>query len=211
MAQEEYDDENDVNAAEEAALEQQASKARRQLSRGRFAQLTEKLTGGPERPGEQKIGRSPIVLGLAGLTLGGLLLSGIFWFMTASIREERQLKEAQTSLDQQRYIDADGQFLNFLASYSDSASSAPARIGLHRTRVEKNIMTEYPDVIKGLEELNQMLTVCRDLPGFEDVKDHIRRYADRLTFAAARVAEVTQEQKALDASTAGRRLLGHFL
>ncbi len=210
MAQKEYDDENDVDAAEEAARARQAAAARRQLSRGRFAQITEKLTGGPERPGEQKIGRSPIVLGLTGVTLGALLLSGIFWVMTASTREERQLKEAVTSLDEQRYIDADGQFLNFLATYSQSASADPARIGLHRTRVEKNIMTEYPDVIKGLEELNQLLSVCRDLPGFEELKDHIKRYADRLTFAAARVAEVTQDQKALDTSKAAMEIMKRY-
>ena len=210
MAQKEYDDENDVDAAEEAARARQAAAARRQLSRGRFAQITEKLTGGPERPGEQKIGRSPIVLGLTGVTLGALLLSGIFWVMTASTREERQLKEAVTSLDEQRYIDADGQFLNFLATYSQSASADPARIGLHRTRVEKNIMTKYPDVIKGLEELNQLLSVCRDLPGFEELKDHIKRYADRLTFAAARVAEVTQDQKALDTSKAAMEIMKRY-
>ena len=209
MAQKEYDNENDMDA-EETAREQQAAIARRQLSRGRFAQITEKLTGGPERPGEQKIGRSPIVLGLSIVTLGALLLSAIFWVMTASTREARQLKEAMTSLDQQRYIDADGQFLNFLATYSQSASADPARIGLHRTRVEKNIMTEYPDVIKGLEELNQLLSVCRDLPGFDDIKDHIKRYADRLTFAAARVAEVTQDQKALDVSIASLEIMKRY-
>ena len=210
MAQKEYDDENDVDAAEEAARAKQAATARRQLSRGRFAQITEKLTGGPERPGEQKIGRSPIVLGLTIVTLAALLLSGIFWLMTASTREARQLKEAVASLDQQRYIDADGQFLNFLASYSQSASADPARIGLHRTRVEKNILTEYPDVIKGLEELNQLLTVCRDLAGFEELKDHVRRYADRLTFAGAIVAEATQDQKALDASMAAMEIMKRF-
>ena len=205
MAQNEYE-EDDV----EAARAKQAATARRQLSRGRFAQITEKLTGGPERPGEQKIGRSPIVLGLTIVTLGALLLSGIFWLMTASTREERQLKEAVASLEQQRYIDADGQFLNFLASYSQSASADPARIGLHRTRVEKNIMTEYPDVIKGLEELNQLLTVCRDLPGFDDMKDHIKRYADRLTFAGAIVSEATQDQKALDASMAAMEIMKRY-
>ena len=209
MAQKEYDNENDMDA-EETAREQQAAIARRQLSRGRFAQITEKLTGGPERPGEQKIGRSPIVLGLTIVTLGALLLSAIFWLMTASTREARQLKEAIKSLDEQRYIDADGQFLNFLATYSQSASADPARIGLHRTRVEKNIMTEYPDVIKGLEELNQLLSVCRDLPGFDDIKDHIKRYADRLTFAAARVAEVTQDQKALDVSIASLEIMKRY-
>ena len=209
MAQKEYDNENDMDA-EETAREQQAAIARRQLSRGRFAQITEKLTGGPERPGEQKIGRSPIILGLTIVTLGALLLSAIFWLMTASTREARQLKEAIKSLDEQRYIDADGQFLNFLATYSQSASADPARIGLHRTRVEKNIMTEYPDVIKGLEELNQLLSVCRDLPGFDDIKDHIKRYADRLTFAAARVAEVTQDQKALDVSIASLEIMKRY-
>ena len=210
MAQKDYDNENDVDTAEEAARAQQAATARRQLSRGRFAQITEKLTGGPERPGEQKIGRSPIVLGLTIVTLGALLLSAIFWLMTASTREARQLKEAIKSLDEQRYIDADGQFLNFLATYSQSASADPARIGLHRTRVEKNIMTEYPDVIKGLEELNQLLSVCRDLHGFDDIKDHIKRYADRLTFAAARVAEVTQDQKALDVSIASLEIMKRY-
>ncbi len=209
MAQNEYE-EDDVDTAEEAVRAKQAATARRQLSRGRFAQITEKLTGGPERPGEQKIGRSPIVLGLTIVTLGALLLSGIFWLMTASTREARQLKEAVASLDQQRYIDADGQFLNFLASYSQSASADPARIGLHRTRVEKNIMTEYPDVIKGLEELNQLLTVCRDVPGFEDIKDHIKRYADRLTFAGAIVSAATQDQKALDASMAAMEIMKRY-
>ena len=211
MAQREYDDENDVDAAEEVARARQSATARRQLSRGRFAQITEKLSGGPERPGEQKIARSPIVLGLTIVTLAGLLLAAIFWFTTAKTREARQLKEAEASLEQQRFVDADGQFLNFLASYSQSASADKARIGLHRTRVEKNIMTEYPDVIKGLEELNELLSVCRDLDGFDDLKkNHIQRYADRLTFAAARVAEETQDQKPLDVSLGAIEIMKRY-
>lgn len=207
MAQEEYDDQND---ADEIAMEEQSAKAKRQLSRGFVSRFTEKLTGGPERPGEQKIGRSPVVLGLIGTTLGALLLAGIFWFMNASTREERQLKEALTSLDQQRYLDAEGQFLNFLSAYSQSSSANPARIGLHRTRVEKLLLTEHPDVIKGREELDELIRVCRDLPGFDDLKDYLRRYADRLAYAGARVAEVTQEQKALDVSIAGTEILKRY-
>ena len=206
MAQEKYDE----NDADDAASGQQASRARQQLSRGRIAHITERLTGGPERPGEQRIGRSPVVLGLIGITIGALLLAGIFWFMNANTREERLLKEAVTSLDQQRYLDAEGQFLTFLANYSQSASAAPARIGLHRTRVEKHILTEFPDVTNGLEELNELVRVCRDLPGFDDLKEHIRRYADRLTFAGARVAEVTQEKKALDTSNAAMEIMKRY-
>lgn len=210
MAQEEYEDKKDVEAAERAAMERQAMKARRQLSQGRFAQLTEKLTGGPERPGEQKIGRSPIVLGLVGLTIGASVLAGIFYVMTANTREDRRLKEAVTSLEQQRYLDADGQFLTFLANYSQSANADAARIGLHRTRVEKNILTEYPDVIKGREALDELIAVCKDLPGFDDIKENLRKYADRLAYAGARVAEVTQEQKPLDASIAAMEIMKRY-
>ncbi len=206
MAQEQYDE----NDADDAAIEQQASRARQQLSRGRIARITERLTGGPERPGEQRIGRSPVVLGLIGITIGALLLAGIFWFMNANTREERLLKEAVASLDEQRYLDAEGQFLTFLANYSQSASAAPARIGLHRTRVERHILTEFPDVTNGLEELQELIRVCRDLPGFEDLKENIRRYADRLTFAGARVAEVTQETKALDVSNAAMEIMKRY-
>ncbi|MEZ6032994.1 MAG: PQQ-binding-like beta-propeller repeat protein [Planctomycetaceae bacterium] len=206
MAQEEFDE----NGVEDTEIGQQTARARRQLSRGRFAQITEKLTGGPERPGEQRIGRSPVVLGLIGTTIGALLLAGIFWFMNANTREERQLKEALTSLEQQRYLDAEGQFVTFLANYSQSASAAPARIGLHRTRVEKHIMTEFPDVARGLDELNELIRVCRDLPGFDDLKEYLPRYADRLTFAGARVAEVTQEKQALDASIAAMEIMKRY-
>ena len=207
MAQEEYDDQND---AENAANDEQAAKAKRQLSQGRIARLTEKLTGGPERPGEQKIGRSPVVLLLIGTTVGALLLAGIFWFMNASTREERQLKEAVTSLEQQRYLDAEPQFLNFLSAYAQTASADTARIGLHRTRVEMKLLTEQPDVIKGREELDELIRVCRDMPGFDDLKNHLRRYADRLTYAGARVAEVTQEQKTLDVSLAGMEIMKRY-
>ena len=210
MAQEEFEDENDVEAAEREAVERQAMKARRQLSQGRFAQLTEKLTGGPERPGEQKIGRSPIVLGLVGLTIGASILAGIFYVMDLGNREQRKLKEAQTSLEQQRYLDADGQFLTFLANYSQSANADTARIGLHRTRVEKSILTEYPDVTKGREALDELIGVCKDMPEFEEIKDQLRKYADRLAYAGARVAEVTQDQKPLDASIAAMEIMKRY-
>lgn len=206
MAREEYD--KDREAADAEALgEAQAEKARRQLKRNWTERLSDRLTGGPERPGEQNVGRSPIVLILAGSTIGALLLSVIFWLMISSTREARLLKEAQLSLEQQKYLDADSQFLNFLAVYPKTGSTAAARIGLHRTRVEKNIMTETPDVVKGLDELKQLDSVCRDLPGFSEIRDDLRRYADRLTFAGARVAEITQEQKALDVSKEALQIL----
>jgi len=204
------EDDDDSRDAEEAAREEELQKGRRQLRRGRFAQLTEKLTGGPERPGEQKVARSPVVLLLAGCTIAASLLAAIFWFMISRTTEERLLKEAVASLDQQKYLDAEAQFLNFLKIYNQTASKPAATIGLHRSRVEKNIITTTPDVVKGLEELKEFIRICRELPGFDEQKDNLRRYADRLTFAGARVAEIAQEEKALEVSRDSLELLRKY-
>ena len=210
MAREEYDDENDVVAADDAAMEQHANKARRQLSRGRFAQLTEKLTGGPERPGEQKIGRSPIVLGLAGLTIGSLVLAAIFYAKNADLREKRQFDEAVKSLEEQRYLDAEPQFSKFIANHPKSKRLDAAMIGELRTIVEKNLITKFPDVIKGHAALDKLMNDGKQLQGFDEIKADITRYADRLAYAGAVVAEVTQEQAALDASIAAVNIMERF-
>ncbi len=206
MAREEYDEQADDELTG-ALAPRQSEKARRLAQRGWWQRLTDKLIGGPERPGEQKVGRSPIVLILAGSSLGALILSGIFWFMISSTREDRLLKEATLSLSQESWADAETKFLKFLTEYPKSGSAATATIGLHRSRVEKNIMPDTPDVVAGLEELKSLLAECRELPGFADLKDEIRRYADRLTFAGARMAEIAQEQSALDVSKESLQIL----
>lgn len=210
MAREEYDDKNDVDAADDAAIEKHAEKARRQLSRGRFTQLTEKLTGGPERPGEQKIGRSPIVLGLAGLVIGSLVVAAIFYARNADLREERKFDEAVKSLEEQRYLDAEPQFSKFIANHPKSKRLDAARIGELRTIVEKYLITKFPDVIKGHAALDKLINDGKQLAGFDEIKADIARYADRLTYAGAVVAEVTQEQAPLDASIAAMNIMERF-
>ena len=119
MASEEYDD--DVEEVEvddrEESREVISEKARRQLRRGKLSELAEKLTGGPERPGQQKIARSPVVMLLVGCTVGGSILAAIFWFINARNTEDRLIKEATASLDQQKYLDAEGQFERFISIY----------------------------------------------------------------------------------------------
>lgn len=212
MASEEYDDDDVVEAVEvpdERAKSREvvSQKARRQLRRGRLAQLSDKLTGGPERPGQQKIVRSPVVLLLAGTTVAASILAAIFWYINAQNQEERLLKEAIASLDKQNYLDAEVQFLKFIDKFPKTGSTGTAKIGLHRARVEKYILTDTPDVIKGLAELKDFQTECRELSGFGAQKDNLKRYADRLTFAGAFVAEVIQSQEALEVSMESMDLL----
>lgn len=208
MASEEYDDEEVVEDVKPDDADDQSDesrrafeeKARRQLRRGRLAKLAEKLSGGPERPGEQKIGRSPVVMLLAGSTIGASILAAIFWFINASNKEERMLKEATTSLEQKKYLDAEGQFERFIANYPKTESTGIAKIGLHRAHVEKFIETETPDVARGLEELEKFISECREVPQFAEQKNYLKKYAERLTFAGAYIAEKAQSKEALEIS-----------
>ncbi|MEI7700282.1 MAG: PQQ-binding-like beta-propeller repeat protein [Planctomycetia bacterium] len=197
---------NDPEAAKEAVAE----KAKRQLKRGRLTMFAEKLSGGPQRPGQQKIGRSPVVLVLTGVTLLCFLLSGIFWYINQWNAEERMLKEATSFLEQQKYIDAEVRFSQFLQAYPKTVSTPKAKIGLHRTLVEKYILTNTPDVIRGMAELRTMISECGDLPGYGEIKDTLRRYADRLAYAGAIVAETIQSEEALTVSREAMDLLRRF-
>ncbi|MFN9719508.1 MAG: PQQ-binding-like beta-propeller repeat protein [Planctomycetota bacterium] len=218
MASEQYDEEEIVDEVEagEADDERDESrrkfeeKARRQLRRGRLTVLAEKLSGGPERPGEQRVGRSPVVLLLMGSTIGATILAAIFWFINATNKEERLLKEATTSLEQKKYLDAEGQFERFIGLYPKTESTGIAKIGLHRAHVEKFIETEIPDVAKGYEELEKFISECRDLPQFAEQKDYLRKYAERLTFAGAYIAEKAQSNEALEISRKSMDLLKKY-
>jgi TolA-binding protein len=155
----------------EADRQQLAEKAKQQLQRGRLTAFSDRLTGGPVRNEDQKISRSPAVLLLTGTTVVCFLLAGIFWFINQRNVEERLLKDAQTFLEQQKYLDAEARFVQFIAQYPKTESTAAARIGLHRTRVEKFILTDTPDVIKGMAEFKELESECRELPGFNELQD----------------------------------------
>jgi hypothetical protein len=201
---------NSDDPSTDAALEAVQQKARQQLKRGRMALLSDRLTGGPQRPGQQSITRSPVVLFLTGTTVICLVLAGIFWFINQRNAESRMLKEAQTFLEQQKYLDAEARFTQFLKVYIKTESTPAARIGLHRTLVEKYIQTTTPDVIRGMTELRNLMSECGDLPGYNELTDTLRRYSDRLAYAGAIVAEQAASEDALRVSREAVELLRRF-
>lgn len=198
------------DSSTDAAVQAVRQKARQQLKRGRMALLSDRLTGGPQRPGQQSIARSPVVLFLTGTTLVCLILAAIFWFINQRNAESRMLKEAQTFLEQQKYLDAEARFTQFLKVYIKTESTPAARIGLHRTLVEKYIQTTTPDVIRGMTELRNLMSECGDLPGYSELTDTLRRYSDRLAYAGAIVAEQAASEDALRVSREAVDLLRRF-
>ncbi len=215
VAGEEYDDELPDDAVytderEDAARQKYAEKGRRQIARGRLARLADSIAGGPTRPGDQQVIRSPFVLALIGGVLGFGLLAAIFYYIIGRESETRRLNEALLALEQRKYGEAEQLFLKYLEDYPEGGSSETARLSLHKSRVEKQLLTTTPDVSRGLSELQALISVGKDLDGFDNEREAIQRYADRLTYAGARVAEISQQQAPLDISREGLEILRRF-
>jgi hypothetical protein len=151
-----------------------------------------------------------MVLILAGAAIGIGVLAGIFYYIINREGESRRLAEAMTALEQKKYAEAELLFDKFLQAYPKAESSDKARLNRLKARVEKNIMTTTPDVKQGLKELEDLIRLGKDLQGYEDERDRIRLYADRLTFAGARVAEISQQQEPLDISVRAMEILRRF-
>ncbi len=215
VAADEYDDDDipevvDDDQFDDLERKNGSERGRRHLSRGRLAHLSDRIAGGAARPGEQQIARSPFVLILVGGVLGIGLLAAIFYYIIGREGESRRLKEAMLALEQQKYAEAEQLFLKFLEIYPQGSSSSTARLSLHKSRVEKFIMTTTPDVTQGMKELNDLIRIGKDLDGFDAERENIRRYADRLTFAGARVGEIIQQPEPLEISKEAMEVLRRF-
>ena len=64
-------DDDDIEEAEEVDEDEEViDKGRRQLQRGRMSRLSDSLTGGASRPGEENIKRSPFFMVMVGAIVG---------------------------------------------------------------------------------------------------------------------------------------------
>lgn len=178
-------------------------RARRQLRRGRLTQLNDRIAGGPRRPGEQEVTRSPFVLSMAFVILGLAIVSAVFYFLILRENESRRLENAMTALEKSSYNEAIGLFENFLLDYPTGDSSEKARIGLHTAHVRKftdDKQFTVQSAVDAQEALELFFRECRDFPAFEQEHENLVRYARIITRAAATVAVEHKSQKALDAA-----------
>ncbi|MCH2200606.1 MAG: PQQ-binding-like beta-propeller repeat protein [Fuerstiella sp.] len=193
-------------AASEAAdqrVDEIRSRAQRQLRRGRLTQLNDRIAGGPTRPGEQKVSRSPFVLGMSFVILGLGIVAAVFYFLLMTESESRRLQRAQRALGNSSYNEAEDLFRQFLDIYPGSKSKELALIGLHSARVRKyseGSSFTVDSVIQARRYLDEFFHECRDFSGFAEQQEDLIRLSKKITSAAAQVAKEKVSQEALDAS-----------
>lgn len=206
MARKKNDD--DIEDADEVVedfeeVDEVAEKARRQLKRGAFSRFSDRLTGGAQRPGQQSVGRSPFVLIMGAVIFALVVLAGIFFLTIKYTDESRQFEAAKAKLDAQSFGESEKLFESFLVNYPTSAFADAARIGLHKSRVlQYTSSTSFTlaSLTEALTELKEFIRVCRDLEPFVEERENVRRFAERITRAGARVAADQRKQEALDIS-----------
>lgn len=207
----EVDDADEVDDIdEEAAVEE---KGRRQLQRGRLSEFSDRLTGGAARPGEESVRRSPFVMVMAGGIIALALIALIFFVMILSENEKRSFDKAMEKMQAKAFPEAEQRWLTFLEAYPKGNFAAEARINLHKARVMKYTeSTSYTveAVKEGVKELERLIDVCRDIEGFEDEHENVRRFAERMTRVAAIVAEQRKSNEALQQSAVAFKIFQQF-
>jgi outer membrane protein assembly factor BamB len=186
------------------------ARAERQLRRGRLSRLNDRIAGGPARPGEQQISRSPFVLGMGFVILGLGIVAAVFFLLIRSGSEARQLSDAMQALDESSYNEAEFLFTRFLTSYPRGVSSETALIGRHSARIRRYTEGKtftVDSVVEARQRLDEFFRECRDFDQFRNEREKLIGYARKITRAAALVAIDSASQQALDASLGAMELL----
>ena len=185
-------------------------RAQRQLRAGRLSRLNDRIAGGPRRPGEQEVTRSPFVLGMGFVLLGLAIIAAVFLFLNLGEGEKRQLKSASAALEKSSYNEAVTLFRAFLLRYPNGESAETARIGLHTAQVQKytdDNKFSVESVVSARKSLEEFIRECRDFDQYKSEQEKLVRYATKITRVAARVAVDQCSQDALDASEAAFKRL----
>lgn len=177
---------------------------------GMFANMMRKIGGEAQRPGEQDVVRSPIILWLAGGSVIVGLLALVLYFMIVKKSAEKQFEFAKVEMDGGKYAQAIELYDKFLIDYPDHELSPQAYIDKGKCRIEKEIGGADPNVGPALNALEDFVKARRDQPDFGEHKNDIRSWARKITLKAAEKAERTKKQETLDISVKGQSLLARF-
>lgn len=206
---EEFDDD-----AEEAEILDEAAdaeeKGRRQLQRGAASRLSDRLTGGAARPGEEEVRRSPFVIAMLVAVVCLFLAALVFGILIINEGEKRAFRSAETKLKEDNFGEADKKFSAFLIAFPEGEYAQQARILLHTARVRqftKSISMTPKDVTAGVEALEDFIKECRALDGFDEQSENIKRWAARMSEVAAMVAAAKYNEKSLEDSRVAQNIL----
>lgn len=171
-----------------------------------------RLLAQKERPGEQNLLRSPLVLFLGGG--GGLLLitTLVFWFLIDREHIKRQFEAAENDLKQGQFSLGIQRFEEFVLMHPrDKLAKGPngAHVKIGKAKVEKELVGT-PAWGAGLKALQQFVTENRDESYFSELHADIAQFAKQIAIGAPKTAALSKQRSLLELSIEAEALLDRY-
>ena len=154
--------------------------------------------------------QSPLVLGLAGVTVVLAMVGAVLYFMAGRQTTAAAFTAAKQLYDDKKYNTAIVALEKFATEHPDDLSAEPARIMAGLARVDQAIESATPDYPAALQQLKDFVTARRDKPGFEEQHTAITDRAGRISAGEAELAGKAFDRSMLDISREARGLLQTF-
>jgi outer membrane protein assembly factor BamB len=164
----------------------------------------------PRRPGERDPLRSPLVLGLAGGSVLMAVSALVIWFLISRNATQKEYDAALDEFNQQRYSQSAELFERFLEHHPRHEYALPAKRGLGRSLIEREIGGATPSWPRGLAALEEFVEQNRSAKDFVDLQADVARSAEKIALGAAKSAEAARKKDLLETSKGASNLLARF-
>ncbi len=176
--------------------------------KGTLGQVARELQGGRQRPGEQSIAHSPLILslGIGGAVL--LLTAGVFWFLMGRESQQRLFEDAERQLADGKYSQAIELYERFQKEYPRSKQRRAADLAIGQARVRRELAGSAPNWDEARTELDRLIRSERNTPDYKTtLQPIVRDFAEQIALGAAKSAETTADAALLEVSASANEMM----
>lgn len=176
--------------------------------KGALGQVARELQGGRQRPGEQSIFRSPLILslGIGGAVL--LLTAGVFWFLMGRESQQRLFSDAERELADGKFSQAIELFERYQREYPLSSQRRAADVAIAQARVRRELAGSAPNWSDARQELDRLVRGERNAPDYKTtLQPLVRDFAEQIALGSAKSAESQADAALLEVSAAATEMM----
>ncbi len=174
------------------------------------ARLSERLVAQRVRPGEQEALRSPIILGMLGVTLALGLAAAAIYFVIGRESTRQEFDAASAEFGAHHYGQSSEMFEKFIARHKGHALAAEAQYKMWDANILKEIGGGSPAWKRGLDQVTQSIDANRDRKDFREHFPELTDFLTKIALGASASAQSSSDRSQLDVSQAAEAMLPRY-
>jgi outer membrane protein assembly factor BamB len=179
-------------------------------ARALSTRLSDRLSTERVRPGEQEALRSPVILGMLGVTLALGLAAAAIYFVIGRESARQEYEAANAEFDAKHYGQAAEMFQKFIAKHSGHSLAQDAQYQMWNSRILKEIGGGSPAWKRGLETVEQSIEANRDRKDFREHHADLVNFLTQIALGASASAQNTADRSLLDLSSTAEAMLPRY-